>query len=414
MAPLCAGTGTRLCGALAKRALSRQVRAASSSAGLVGMPNVGKSTLFNALVGRTAAEASNYPFCTIEPNSSLVAVPDARLPLLQRLVGSRDVVQQQVEFIDIAGLVAGASKGAGLGNKFLDNIRACSAVCQVVRCFDDASVIHVLDAPDPVRDMKIIEGELVLADLQTVERRLEQRVKGLADATAERHAAEQKLLREAKEVLEAGLPVRSMSLRRAMPAAEAADFALLQLLTQKPLLYVCNVREDHAALGNDMSRAVAQYADEQRARERGAAAAHPAGGVCVVSAKIEAELALLESDVDRREMLAAYGLEGSGLDGIISASAALLGLHSFFTVGPLETRSWRIRVGATAQQAASEIHSDLAETFIKAEVLSFADVVLHGGDNGARKAGKMRSEGKDYVVCDGDVIVFKARSAKKG
>jgi len=385
-------------------------RAASTSAGLVGMPNVGKSTLFNALVGRTAAEASNYPFCTIEPNVSLVEVPDARLARLQVLCGSKARVPQQVEFHDVAGLVKGAASGAGLGNKFLDNIRSVAAVCQVVRCFDDASVIHVLDAPDPVRDMKIIEGELALADLQTVERRLALRAKGLAGAAAERHASEQRLLREAKELLEAGLPARALAARRALPEAEAADFERLGLLTAKPLLYVGNVREEHAAGGNAMTRAVADYAAEQRAREGGAAGS---AGVCVVSAKIEAELALLEDAAERAELLAAYGLAGSGLDALIASAARMLRLMSFFTVGPLEARSWRVRVGATAQQAAAEIHTDLAETFIAAQVIALEDVLRHGGDEAAKKAGCARSEGKDYVMQDGDVVLFKAGSAKK-
>jgi GTP-binding protein YchF len=372
------------------------LRSASTSAGLVGLPNVGKSTLFNALVGRSQAEASNFPFCTIEPNVSLVTVPDARLAALRALCGSRSLVPQQVEFHDVAGLVKGAATGAGLGNKFLDNIRSTSAICQVVRCFEDAGVIHVLDAPEPVRDMQIIEGELALADLQTVERRLAlaaRGAKGLAGAAAERAASEARLLREAKELLEAGLPARALALRRALPEAEAADFERLGLLTAKPMLYVCNVAEaDAAAGGNAMTRAVAAYAAEQRAREGGAAGSAIS---CVVSAKIEAELALLGDAAERAEMLAAYGLERSGLDALIAAASRLLRLHSFFTVGPLEARSWRIKVGSTAQQAAAEIHTDLATTFIKAEVIALEDVMRHGGDEAARKAGCMRNEGKE-------------------
>jgi len=391
------------------------VRHASSlAAGLVGMPNVGKSTLFNALVGQQLAQASNFPFCTIEPNFAAVAVPDERLDTLARLHSSRAVKQQQIEFYDIAGLVKGASAGAGLGNKFLDNIRAVSAVLQVVRCFDDAGVVHVEEGPqDPVRDIRIIEGELLLADIQSVERRLgagARAGKGLAGAAAAAHAEELRLLRLAQGALEAGRPARSLSRAElagdggadaAAGAAAAAAFARLQLLTQKPLVYVCNVGEADAAGGNAMTRAVQDFA------------AAAGGGACVVSAKIEAELALLGAAAERREMLLAYGLQRSGLDAVVAAAADALGLLTFYTVGPQEARAWRVRAGACAPAAAGEIHSDLEATFIKAEVISYEDIVRHGGDEGARKAGVCRSEGRDYVVRDGDVMLFKAGGAMK-
>ena len=384
-----------------------QRRAASSSAGLVGLPNVGKSTLFNALVGRSLAQASNFPFTTIEPNIALVDMPDPRLSQLASLHKSKSVRGQQIEFYDIAGLVKGASQGAGLGNKFLENIRSVSAIAQVVRCFNDPDIIHVHDSPDPIRDIKIIESELILADLQTCERRLSLKAKGLSGAAAEAHASEQRLLKEAKGVLEAGLSARSLLLRGAISETDLPHWERLQLLTQKPLLYVTNVGETDAKSGNEMTRSVEAFVQEKAARNESSAI------VCCVSAKIEAELALIESADDKREMLTAYGLSESGLDSIISSSARLLGLQTFYTVGPQETRAWKIKVGSTAPQAAGVIHSDFEDGFIKAEVSSYNDVIKHGGDEGARKAGACRQEGKEYVVQDGDVMLFKAGGAKK-
>jgi len=385
----------------------QQIRKASSSAGLVGLPNVGKSTLFNALVGRSLAQASNFPFTTIEPNIALVDMPDPRLAKLAQLHKSKNVRGQQIEFYDIAGLVKGASQGAGLGNKFLENIRSVSAIAQVVRCFNDPDIIHVHDSPDPIRDIKIIELELILADLQTCERRLAQKVKGLVGAAAEAHSSEQRLLKEAKGALEAGLSARSLLLRGAISDTDLVHWERLQLLTQKPLLYVTNVGEIDAKSGNDMTRSVESFVKEKAAKNESSAI------VCCVSAKIEAELALLESSEDKREMLSAYGLNESGLDLIISSSAKLLGLQTFYTVGPQETRAWKIKVGSTAPQAAGVIHSDFEEGFIKAEVNSYDDVIKYGGDEGARKAGVCRQEGKDYIVQDGDVMLFKAGGAKK-
>jgi GTP-binding protein YchF len=344
-------------------------------------------------------------------------MPDPRLAKLAQLHKSKNVRGQQIEFYDIAGLVKGASQGAGLGNKFLENIRSVSAIAQVVRCFNDPDIIHVHDSPDPIRDIKIIELELILADLQTCERRLAQKVKGLVGAAAgvkglvgaaaEAHSSEQRLLKEAKGALEAGLSARSLLLRGAISDTDLVHWERLQLLTQKPLLYVTNVGEIDAKSGNDMTRSVESFVKEKAAKNESSAI------VCCVSAKIEAELALLESSEDKREMLSAYGLNESGLDLIISSSAKLLGLQTFYTVGPQETRAWKIKVGSTAPQAAGVIHSDFEDGFIKAEVSSYNDVIKHGGDEGARKAGACRQEGKEYVVQDGDVMLFKAGGAKK-
>jgi ribosome-binding ATPase len=382
-------------------------RSASSSAGLVGLPNVGKSTLFNALVGRSLAQASNFPFTTIEPNIAMVDIPDPRLIQLSLLHKSKNVRGQQIEFYDIAGLVKGASQGAGLGNKFLENIRSVSAIAQVVRCFNDPDIIHVHDAPDPIRDIKIIELELILADLQTCEKRLGIKAKGLIGAAAESFFAEQRLLKEVKSVLEAGLPARTLLLQNKIIETDIIHWERLQLLTQKPLLYVTNVDELDAKNGNEMTRSVESFVKEKVLKNESSAI------VCCVSAKIEAELALLENVHEKKEMLTAYGLDESGLDLIISSSAKLLRLQTFYTVGPQETRAWKIKIGSTAPQAAGVIHSDFEEGFIKAEVSSFEDVIKYGGDEGARKAGVCRQEGKDYIVQDGDIMLFKAGGAKK-
>jgi GTP-binding protein YchF len=357
--------------------------------GIVGLPNVGKSTLFNALTETAAAQAANYPFCTIEPNVGEVAVPDPRLDELAKLAKSAEIVPTRLTFVDIAGLVRGASKGEGLGNQFLAAIREVDAIAHVVRCFEDSDVTHVEGKIDPVADIETIETELMLADLDSLEKRvdaLEKKAKG-GD-------------KEAKETLD--LMQRSLALlREGKPARllvrkpeEAQAFHALGLLTALPVLYVCNVDEGSAATGNDFSRRV-----EARAKEEGA-------GSVVISAKIESEIAVLPP-AERADYLAAVGLQDPGLNRLIRAGYALLDLVTFFTAGPKEARAWTVTRGQRAPQAAGTIHTDFEKGFIRAETISYDDYVACGGETGAKEAGKMRLEGKDYVVADGDVMHFR-------
>ena len=356
--------------------------------GIVGLPNVGKSTLFNALTRTAAAQAANYPFCTIEPNVGEVAVPDARLEKLAALAKSKAVIPTRLTFVDIAGLVKGASKGEGLGNQFLANIREVDAIAHVLRCFEDPDVTHVEGRIDPVADAETIETELMLADLESVERRLQglsRKVRG-----GEKEAIQQqRLLEAAKAALEEGRPARTVEV------AEEDEKAWrgLQLLTSKPVLYVCNVAEDEAATGNDASRAV-----EAMAAEQGAA-------TVVISAKIEEELAQLPPE-EAAEFLSELGLEEPGLDRMIRAGYGLLGLMTYFTAGPKEARAWTIPAGTLAPQAAGVIHGDFERGFIRAETISYDDYVALGGEQGAKEAGRMRVEGKTYEVKDGDVLHF--------
>jgi GTP-binding protein YchF len=359
------------------------------SCGIVGLPNVGKSTLFNALTETAAAQAENYPFCTIESNLGEVAVPDPRLGPLARLAKSPAIVPTRLAFVDIAGLVRGASRGEGLGNQFLANIREVDAIVHVVRCFSDSDVIHVAGRIDPVDDIETIETELMLADLDSLERRvepLEKRARG-ADHEAE---VMLDLVRRALSALREAEPARLIERK----AEEEKAFRMLGLLTSKPVLYVCNVEEAHAADGNELSRAV-----ERRAEAEGA-------GCVLISAKIEAEIAVLSRE-ERGEYLAAHGLHEAGLDRLIRAGYALLDLVTFFTAGPKETHAWTVTRGTRAPQAAGVIHTDFERGFIRAEVISYEDYVALGGEAGARDAGKLRLEGRDYVVADGDVIHFR-------
>jgi GTP-binding protein YchF len=356
--------------------------------GIVGLPNVGKSTLFNALTRTAAAQAANFPFCTIEPNVGEVNVPDARLDRLAVIGKSARVIPSRMTFVDIAGLVRGASKGEGLGNQFLANIRECDAIAHVLRCFEDDDVTHVEGRVDPVADAETVETELMLADLESVEKRLaglQRKLKG-----GDREAAVQaRLLEAAKAALEAGRPARSV----AVPEEEARAWRGLQLLTAKPVLYVCNVEEASAATGNAHSRAVAELA-----------AAEGAASV-VISAAIEEEIAQLV-DAGRAEFLADLGLEEAGLDRLITAGHELLGLQTYFTVGPKEARAWTIPKGASAPQAAGVIHGDFERGFIRAETIAYDDFVALGGELPAKEAGRMRAEGKTYRVADGDVMHF--------
>ena len=360
--------------------------------GIVGMPNVGKSTLFNALTQTAAAQAANYPFCTIEPNVGEVAVPDPRLDQLSRLAKSEAIVPTRLSFVDIAGLVRGASKGEGLGNQFLANIREVDAIAHVVRCFADDDVTHVEGKIDPVADIETVETELMLADLESLEKRV--------DALAKRAKGTGEEAKEAKETLD--LIERSLKLLRdGRPARlverkpeEEKTFHQLGLLSSLPVLYVCNVDEASAATGNEYSRQV-----EARARQEGE-------GAVVISAKIEAEIASLPAE-ERTHFLEDLGLKEPGLDRLIRAGYDLLHLVTFFTAGPKEARAWTVTAGTKAPQAAGSIHTDFERGFIRAETIAYDDYVTLGGEAGARDAGKMRLEGKDYVVADGDVMHFR-------
>ena len=357
--------------------------------GIVGLPNVGKSTLFNALTETAAAQAANYPFCTIEPNVGEVAVPDARLQTLATLAKSAEIVPTRLNFVDIAGLVRGASKGEGLGNQFLANIREVDAIAHVVRCFEDGDVTHVEGRIDPIADIETVETELMLADLDSLERRvdgLSKKAKG-----GDKEAKETlDLVNRALALLRDGKPAR---LAERKPEEERT-FHMLGLITSLPVLYVCNVDEGAAGSGNAYSQKV-----EQKAVAEGAAAV-------VISAKIEAEIALLGRD-ERAEYLETLSLKEAGLDRLIRAGYALLHLVTFFTAGPKEARAWTVTRGSKAPQAAGVIHSDFERGFIRAETIAYDDYVACGGEAGARDAGKLRLEGKDYVVQDGDVMHFR-------
>jgi GTP-binding protein YchF len=357
--------------------------------GIVGLPNVGKSTLFNAITNTTAAAAANYPFCTIEPNVGRVPVPDARLDTLARIGKSAKTVPTQLEIKDIAGLVRGASKGEGLGNKFLGAIREVDAVLHVLRCFEDPDVTHVEGGVDPLRDAELIETELLLADLESLERQKDGLIKRARGQDKEARARLE-LLDRIQPPLEQGRPARALGL-----SAEDLELAKgFNLITAKPVLYVCNVDEASAAEGNAMTAQVAAMAAAQGARH------------VVISAAIEAELSAL-SDEEKREYLASLGLEEPGLNRVIREGHELLGLLTFFTVGPKEARAWTAHQGATAPQAAGVIHTDFERGFIAAEVITYDDFVRLGGEQGAKEQGRMRLEGRDYVVQDGDVCHFR-------
>ena len=356
--------------------------------GIVGLPNVGKSTLFNALTRTAAAQAANFPFCTIEPNVGEVAVPDARLETLAAIAGSKQIIPTRMTFVDIAGLVRGASKGEGLGNQFLANIRECDAVAHVLRCFEDADITHVEGKIDPLADAETIETELMLSDLESIERRLP----GLARKVrgGEKDAVDQdRLLRAAQAALNEGRPARTLKVAE----DDRRAWGLLQLLTAKPVLYVCNVEESAAASGNALSAKVAAMAAAQGA------------GAVVISARIEEEISQLAPD-EAAMFLEEMGLHEAGLDRLIRAGYELLGLQTYFTVGPKEARAWTIPKGTLAPQAAGVIHGDFERGFIRSETIAYADYVAGKGEAGAKEAGKFRIEGKTYEVKDGDVLHF--------
>ena len=356
--------------------------------GIVGLPNVGKSTLFNAITKAGAAEAANYPFCTIEPNVGMVTVPDSRMEVLSKIINPQRVQNATVEFVDIAGLVAGASKGEGLGNKFLSNIRGTAAICQVVRCFDDENVVHVNGEVDPIGDIEVINGELILADMETIEKALEKNKKLLVTKNKDvvrlvpvlekclAHLSEEKLLKTLE-----------------LTPEEVDLIRVYQLLTIKPMIFVTNVSEDDLATGNEYVERVKEYAKDLGSE------------VVLVSAKVEEELQEMEEE-DRVEFLESLGVEEAGLDRLIRAGFKLLGLQTYFTAGVKEVRAWTINIGDTAPKAAGVIHTDFERGFIRAKVASYEDFVKYDGWKGAQEAGVMRMEGKDYVVKDGDLMEF--------
>jgi GTP-binding protein YchF len=358
--------------------------------GIVGLPNVGKSTLFNALTETAAAQAANYPFCTIEPNVGQVAVPDPRLDAIAKIGGSAKIIETQLGFVDIAGLVRGASKGEGLGNQFLGNIREVDAIIHVLRCFENDDIQHVDNKVDPIADAETVETELMLSDLESLEKRVPAFVKKGQQGDKEAKVAAS-VLGQALDLLREGKPAR---LTQPKDEDEARIFTQAQLLTAKPVLYVCNVDEGSAADGNEFSAKVFEKAAAEGAK------------AVVVSAAIEAEIATMAQE-DRAEFLADLGLTETGLARVIRAGYDLLHLRTFFTCGPKEARAWTIEAGSKAPQAAGAIHSDFERGFIRAETIGYDDYVAYNGEAGARDAGRLRAEGKEYVVQDGDVLLFR-------
>ncbi|MBT4989812.1 MAG: redox-regulated ATPase YchF [Rickettsiales bacterium] len=363
----------------------------SLTCGIVGLPNVGKSTLFNALTATQKAEAANFPFCTIEPNIGRVSMPDSRLDKLAKMAKTKNEIPAFLEFVDIAGLVEGASKGEGLGNKFLGNIKATDCIIQVIRCFEDPDVTHVSGNIDSMRDLEIIETELMLADLESVQKRMYNLEKKLR-ANDSQAKIEMDLLKQVNELLEAGKPARIVS---GLSEDEEKVFKTSQFLTSKKVLYVCNVAEDEICEGNEQSARIVAYAKENGAES------------VLISAKIEEEIALLETNEEKQEFLETLGLSESGLDRIVKASYHLLNLITYFTVGEKETRAWTIKNGYTARQSAGVIHTDFERGFISADTIYYQDLLDLGGEKNAKEAGKIRQEGRDYITIDGDVFHFK-------
>jgi len=358
--------------------------------GIVGLPNVGKSTLFNALTKTAAAEAANYPFCTIEPNVGRVSVPDPRLDTIAAIAKSQKIIPTQLEFVDIAGLVKGASKGEGLGNQFLGHIRLVDAIVHVLRCFENTDITHVEDSVDPLRDKEIIETELMIADLESLEKRLlnlSKKAKG-GDKLAQ---AQGEIIQKVLPLLEAGKPARTLK----VSPEEMPLFRDLNLLTAKPILYALNVSEEEAATGNAWTQKVETIALQEGAK------------TVVISAAIEAEIASLESAEEQQEFLQTLGLQHTGLDALIQAGYSLLDLITFFTVGPKEAHAWTTPQGSTAPQAAGCIHSDFERGFITAETIAYQDYIDYQGETGAKEAGRLRLEGRDYIVKDGDIFHFR-------
>jgi ribosome-binding ATPase len=361
----------------------------SLQCGIVGLPNVGKSTLFNALTQTAAAQAANYPFCTIEPNVGKVNVPDERLEKLTKIAGSQEIIPAQIEFVDIAGLVRGASKGEGLGNQFLSHIREVDAIINVVRCFEDENITHVEGGVDPLRDIELIQLELIIADMESLEKRIPAMEKKLK--TEKEMAAQIEFAKKVLEVLKDGKAARLVEIKS---SDDEKILKGLQLITSKPQLFVCNLKE-HELAGNKYSQLVEEFGQKNSYK------------VLKICAQIESEVASLETEEEKNEFLDSVGLKETGLSQIIKNSYSLLELITFFTVGPKECHAWTLKKGSSAPKAAGVIHTDFEKGFIRAETISYKDYVELGGEDGAKNAGKLRLEGKDYITQDGDVFHFR-------
>lgn len=385
------------------------------SCGIVGLPNVGKSALFNALTQTQLAQSSNYPFTTIDPNTASVAVVDQRLIKLSKLANSQKCIFTQLNFVDIAGLIAGASKGAGLGSKFLSNIREVSVILHLLRCFEDSEIIHVNSKIDPISDMETIEAELLLADIDTLDKRIENSKKKSKSGQSDADATRMKLVEQCLTALNAGIPIIDV----VFSADDQAIVDTFQLLTSKPVAFVCNVDEASAATGNDFSKAVVAYVEKLNAS---AGVASVKDGIkikpyprtaLIVSAQLESDaVASFDTEESRREFLAMSDLSSTSLDRVIESSSRMLKQQVYYTVGPQEARAWTIPVGCLAPSAAGKIHSDIENGFVNAEIISAADFIEHGGEDGARAAGKVRVEGKNYVMQDGDIANFRFNKTK--
>ncbi|APR98797.1 redox-regulated ATPase YchF [Wolbachia endosymbiont of Folsomia candida] len=360
----------------------------SFNCGIVGLPNIGKSTLFNALTESSAAEAANYPFCTIEPNVGKVAIKDSRLKQIAAIAGSEKSIYNQLEIVDIAGLVKGASKGEGLGNKFLSHIREVDAIVHLLRCFVDDDITHVHNQINPISDAEVVEMELIIADIDSIEKRLPQMEKKAKQGDKELKK-QLDLMQEVLTVLKSGKPARSLK------NVDTEEMKLLQLLTTKPVMYVCNVDDTNVITGNELSKKVKKMAEENQSK------------FYCISAKLEEDIANLENEEEKQSFLSEFGLQESGLEGVARIMYEVLNMITFFTVGPKEARAWPVKIGSTADKAAGVIHTDFEKGFIKAETIGFADYIKYGSEAACKDAGKMRFEGREYVVKDGDIMHFR-------